>query len=108
MYIFRTHHCPGFGHERVNFHQRPERDTATMADPSLSNKTVYLIPCAVMLGSRLGELGGGKSVEAWKRAGHRVVRVALCVSLFVFYILLICIVVITVHFIYCPAKLPVS
>ena len=50
----------------------------------------------------------GKTVAAWECAGHHVVRVALSVLLFVLYILLICIVVVTVHFICCSVKLPLS
>jgi len=44
--------CPGFGQDRVNFHQKPGGDTASRADPNWSNRTGYSKPCAVMLGSR--------------------------------------------------------
>jgi len=50
-------------------------------------------------------VAGGKSVEAEERAGHRAVRVALGISLFVLYILLTSITVVTVHFICCSVKL---
>jgi len=48
--------CPGFGQDRVNFHQNPGRGTAGWADPmpTQPNRAGYSIPCAVILGS-----GGG-------------------------------------------------
>jgi len=61
-----------------------------------------------MLGSYWGELGGGKSVVALEHAGHQAVRVALCISLFVLYILIISITVIIVPFVCCSVKLPLS
>jgi len=81
-------------------------DTARRADPNWPNKTGYLIPCAVMLGSGRGELAGGKLITAGDRLGHRVVRVPLCILLFVLCILLISIDVATVHFVCCSVKLP--
>jgi len=45
-----------------------------------------------------GELAGGKGVTAQDHAGHQAVSVALCMSLFVLYILLISIAVVTLHF----------
>jgi len=56
----------------------------------------------------VGELAGGKAVAAQEHAGHWAVRVALYVSLFVLYIFLISIVVVTVPFVYCSVKLPLS
>jgi len=56
--------CPGFGQDRVNFHWHPGRDTAGWADPTWPNRAGYSIPCAIMLGSGGGELGGGISVAA--------------------------------------------
>jgi len=50
--------CPGFGQDRVNFHQNPGRGTARWADPTWPNRVGYSIPCAVMLGSGGEELGG--------------------------------------------------
>ena len=44
--------CPGFGQDRVNFHQTPGRGTAGRADPTWPNRARYSIPCAVTLGSR--------------------------------------------------------
>jgi len=56
--------CPGFGQDRVNFHQNPGRGTARWADPTWPNRAGYSIPCAIMLGSggaethsRLGSAG---------------------------------------------------
>ena len=100
--------CPGFGQDRVNFHQESGGNTAGWADPTWPNRAGYSIPCAIMLGSSGGELGSGKAVVAWERTWWRVVRVALCVLLFVLCILLIRIVVVTVPFVCCSVKLPLS
>jgi len=55
----------------------------------------------------VGELAReAQSVVAWERVGHRAVRVALCISLFVLYILLI--VFVNVHFVCCSVKLLLS
>jgi len=62
--------CPGFGQDRINFHQNPGRGTAGWADPTWPNRAGYSIPCAVMLGSGGGELGGGNSLMARERE-HR-------------------------------------
>jgi len=56
--------CPGFGQDRVNFHWNRGRDTAGWADPTWPNRAGYSIPCAAMLGSGEGELGGGNSLAA--------------------------------------------
>jgi len=85
--------CPAFGQDRVNFHQKPGGDTAERADPNWPNRTGCLIPCAVMLGSGWGRWAGGKRVVSREHVGHWAVRVALCISLFVLYILHIGIVV---------------
>jgi len=55
--------CPGFGQDRVNFHQKPGGDTAGQADPNWPNWTGYSIPYALMLGSGCGgsRLGGRQS-----------------------------------------------
>jgi len=55
----------------------------------------------------VGELGGWKAVSPRKHVGHRVVRVALCISLFVLCIL-ISIVVVAVCFVCSSVKLPLS
>ena len=60
------HTCPGFGQDRVNFHQNPGRDTARWADPAWPKRAGYSIPCAVMLGSGWGELGTGNSLAVWE------------------------------------------
>jgi len=59
--------CPGFGQDRVNFHGTPGRGKAGGADLTWPNRAGYSIPCAIMLGSGGGELGGGNSLEAWER-----------------------------------------
>ena len=66
--------CPGFGQNRVNFHQTPGRDTARWADPTWPNRAGYSIPCAVLLGSGGGELGGRNSLAARERAAAAVVE----------------------------------
>ena len=86
----------------MNFHKKPGGDTAGLANTNWPNRTGYSVPCAIMLGSGGGgELAGGKSIAARERMGHWAVRVALSISLFVLYILLISITVVTVHFICC-------
>jgi len=66
--------CPGFGQDRVNFHQTPGRDTAGWADPTWPNRVGYSIPCAVMLGSGGREQGGGNSLAAREHAAAAVVE----------------------------------
>jgi len=56
----------------------------------------------------VGKLAGGKSVVARECTGHQVVRVSLCILLFVLYIVLISIVVVTVLLVCCSVKLPLS
>jgi len=66
----------------------------------------HVPPCRVRgRGGSGAELGGRKAVAARE---HQAMRVALCISLFVLYILLICIVAVTVHFVCCSVKLPSS
>jgi len=100
----------GYGNvaqHRLNYHHKPGGDTAGLTDSNQSNKTEYSILCAIMLGSDWGEVVGGKRVTTWEHTGHWAVRVALCISWFVLYILLISsIVVVTVRFICCSIKLP--
>jgi len=50
--------CPGFGQDRVNFHQTPGRGTAGRADPTWPNRTGYSIPCHA--GFRCGGAGRGE------------------------------------------------
>ena len=56
----------------------------------------------------VGELARGKAVVAREHTGHWMVRVSLCISLLVLYILLISIVLVTVCFVCCSVKLPFS
>jgi len=93
-----------FGQDRVNFHQNPGRDTAGWAEPTWTNRAGYSIPCVVMLGSG-GEVAG-EAIAPRESAGK--VRVVLSISLFVLYILFISIVVVTVPFVCCSVKLPLS
>jgi len=71
--------CPGFGQDRVNFHQNPGRGTEVWADPTPTwpNRAGYSIPCALMLGSGEGELGGGNSLAAWELAAAVVEGVSV-------------------------------
>jgi len=64
-------HCPGFGQNRVNFHQNPGRGTAGWADltPTWSNRAGYSITCAVMLGSGGG--GHGRNSLAAQERGRQ-------------------------------------
>jgi len=61
------HVCPGFGQDRVKFHQKPGGDTAGQAGPNWPDGTGCSMPCAVMLGSMGGELGRGGS-WSWLRS----------------------------------------
>jgi len=45
---------------------------------------------------------------AREHSGHQVVRVALCILLFVLCILLISVIAVTVRFVCCSIKLPLS
>jgi len=99
--------CPGFGQDRVNFHQKLRGHTAGLADPNWPNKTGYSIPCAAMLGSVWGSWPGGSQSWLGSALGSGW-WVALCIPLFVLYILLIHIAVITVCFICCSVKLTLS
>jgi len=86
--------CPGFGQDRVNFHWNPGRGTAGRADPTWTNRAGYSIPCAVMLGSGGGELGGGNSFAARECVAAVVgesgsVGRAVCVVLFSSSVLLL-------------------
>ena len=102
-------YCPGFGQDRVNFHRNPGRDTAGRAHPTWPDRAGYSIPCAIMLGSCGGEQGGGNSLAARERAAAvQSGRAALWVLWFVLCFLLICIVVVTVPFVCCSVKLPLS
>jgi len=74
--------------------------------PKLAKQMGYLIPCAVMLGSEWGSWPQGKFITAQECTGHRVVRVALSILLFILYILLISIVIATVLFVCCSIKVP--
>jgi len=61
-----------------------------------------------MLGSGWGSWLRGKSVTAREHAGCQEMRVALCIVLFVLHISLISIIVVTVCFVCCSVKLPLS
>jgi len=99
--------CPGFGQDRVNFHRTPGRGTAGWSDPTWLNRAGYSIPCAIMLGSGGGELGGGNSLWLGS-ARRRSWRAALWVVRFVLCFLFICIIVVPVPFVCCSVKLPLS
>jgi len=97
--------CPGFGQDRVNFHQNPGRGTAGWADPTPTwpNRARYSIPCAIMLGSGGGGSAAGTLLQLgsawrWSCPGERVCGLcgscrvfSLSVSLlFLFFCLLFC------------------
>ena len=99
--------CPGFKRDRVNFHQNLGRGTAGWADPTWPNRAGYSVPCAFMLGSRWG---GAEQRELTQEhaAAVRSGRAALWVVRIVLCILLICIIIVTVPFVCCSVKLPLS
>jgi len=99
--------CPGFGQDRVNFHQYPGRDTALRADPTWPNRTGYSMPRAVMLGSGWGRAGPREGTPGLARGCSAAAGGES--SAFYCYascILLICIVVVPVPFVCCSVKLP--
>jgi len=53
----RMNWCPGFGQDRINFHQNPGRDIARRADPTWPNRAGYSIPCNRHAGFRWGGAG---------------------------------------------------
>jgi len=61
-----------------------------------------------MLGSGWGSWAARRQSWLGSARLRLVVRVAVCVLLFVLCILLVCIVVVTVSFVCCSAKLPLS
>ena len=67
------HELSWFGEDRVNFHQNPGRGTAGWADPTPTwpNRAGCSIPCAVMVGSGGGKLGGGNSHGSGARGRGR-------------------------------------
>ena len=85
--------CPGFGQDWVNFHQNPGRDTAVWANP-LASGGGGAGQQELTRGS--GPRGGGR----WERLSLR--SVLFCV------IPLICIILVTVPFVCCSVKLPLS
>ena len=102
--------CPGFGQDRVNFHRNPGWGTAGQGDwPHLAKQSrVFHTMCRH---AGFGwEWPGGRELThgsgAWVpvRSG----RAALWVVRFVLCFLLICIVVVTVPFVCCSVKLPLS
>jgi len=79
-------HCPGFGQDRVNFDQNPERDIAGQADLTWPNRAGYSIPCAAMLGSGWGgSCGGGNSVTGSGVRAADSDRCSLCSAVCVVY-----------------------
>jgi len=57
---------------------------------------------------RVAELAGGRRVAAWESAEHQAVRELCCVFPCLFYIFLSLLLLFTVGFLYCSAKLPLS
>jgi len=70
-----------------------------LTPPGLAEQGIryHVAPCWVLVGGA----GLVELVTAREWVGHQAVRVALCISLFVLYILLISIVVVTVRFVCC-------
>ena len=82
--------CPGFGWDRVNFHEKPGRNTAGRLTQTGPTNAVFGITCHHVQ-CWVGELAEDRLIATWERAGHQAVRVA---PLGFLYILLIHIVVI--------------
>ena len=71
----------------------------------------HVMSCLVLNGGATQGRGGSgvrKFIMARGNDGHWAVRVALCIPLFVLCILLISIIVVTVRFLCCSDKLPLS
>jgi len=102
--------CPGFGQDRVNFHQNPGRGTPGRLTQPQPGQTEPGIPYHVP--SRWVTTGGMAWRELTHSSGARAPflsgRTALWVVRFVSCFLLICIVVVAVPFICCSVKLPLS
>jgi len=100
--------CPGFGQDRDNFTRIQEG--AQPGGLTLPVQTEQDIPsrepsCWVPVGRSWGrELSRGSEAQAVVQSG----RAAFWVMRFVLCILLICIVVVTVPFVCCSVKLPLS
>jgi len=93
--------CPGFSWDRVNFHKKPGGDTAGPADPNWPDNPGirYRVPSCSMR-------SWGAAREC---AGHRAVREMLYVFPWGFLdALLISIISVTVCFLCCSVKLPLS
>jgi len=91
--------CPGFSQERVNFHQKPEgTQPCQLTETGQKEQGIpyHVPPCWVP---------GEKLIVAQELVGHWVVRVTVCISLFVLCILLISVIVVTVPFVCCSVKL---
>jgi len=70
--ILSQSQCPGFGQDRVSFHQKPGGDTAWPADPNCPNKQGighHVPSCWVPSGGAGQGLEGGKSVAAGRAWG---------------------------------------
>jgi len=67
--------CPGFGQDRVNFHQTPGRDTAGRADPTPPGQTEPGIPYHVpSCGVPVGGAAQRKLTHGWGACGAGPVR----------------------------------
>jgi len=96
--------CPGFGQDRVNFHQNPGRGTANLAKQSWLFHTMCCHAGFQWLGSAAGTHSWLGSVQRRSCSGEGlcgVMRFVLCIPLF-------CIVVVAVPSVCCSVKLPLS
>ena len=99
--------CPGFSQDRVNFHWNPGRtQPGGLTPPGQKEQGIpYHVPsCWVPVGGSwaVGTHSWLGSVRRWS------VRAALSAGCFVLCIPLICIIVVTVPFVCCSVKLPLS
>ena len=103
------HICPGFGQDRVNFHQNPGRGTAGTGWPHLAKQSRAFHTMCHHAGFRWGGswvAGTHSRLGSVQQRGSG--RAVLWVVRFVLCFLHICIVVVPVRFVSCSVKLPLS
>jgi len=102
-------HCAGFGQDMVNFTRINRKGTqpGRLTQTGQTKWVFYtMYHHAQFWMGELAGVGAGKLIAAQECAGHKAVRAAPLISLFVFCILLISIIVVTVCFVCCSVKLP--
>jgi len=100
--------CPGFGQDRVNFHRTPGRGTARGWGLTAKQSRVFHTMCHHVGFWRRGKRRSGDSHAAGEHAAPALSRREGLLCEFVLCFLLICIVIVTVPFVCCSVKLPLS